>query len=92
LVDPHGEKEPARCGFCEVSEACLRLDSSARRRLVRWNHERAGPADGAAERAHAALWWLALGRPPGEGSEQGGESGGKSGGDSASEGGGGGDG
>ena len=92
LVDPHGEKEPARCGFCEVSEACLRLDSSARRRLVRWNHERAGPADGAAERAHAALWWLALGRPPGEGSEQGGESGGKSGGDSAGEGGGGGDG
>ncbi|HMB54996.1 MAG TPA: PD-(D/E)XK nuclease family protein, partial [Thermoanaerobaculia bacterium] len=69
LVDPHGEKEPARCGFCEVSEACLRLDSSARRRLAAWNLERAGGAETAAERAHHEVWRLALGMPRTEGGD-----------------------
>lgn len=34
LVDPKGEKEPTRCSYCAVAEACSRGDSGARRRLV----------------------------------------------------------
>jgi hypothetical protein len=37
LVDPAGRKEPARCGYCNVAEACLRHDSGARGRLTRWS-------------------------------------------------------
>jgi superfamily I DNA/RNA helicase/RecB family exonuclease len=36
LVDPAGRKEPARCGYCQVAEACLRGDSGARNRLFEW--------------------------------------------------------
>ncbi|MCB1036688.1 MAG: PD-(D/E)XK nuclease family protein, partial [Acidobacteria bacterium] len=35
LVDAKGEKEPRRCQYCPVAEACLRGDSGARRRLLR---------------------------------------------------------
>ncbi len=35
LVEPRGEKEPARCAYCPVAEACLRHDSGSRLRLLR---------------------------------------------------------
>lgn len=65
-------KEPSSCGYCRVSEACLRGDSGARHRLVEWVAEHAGEAHGAgggrermsaAERAAVAAWQLA-GRKP----------------------------
>ncbi len=36
LVELDGRKEPGRCGFCSVAEACLRNDSGARQRLFEW--------------------------------------------------------
>ncbi|MFL6237807.1 MAG: PD-(D/E)XK nuclease family protein [Thermoanaerobaculia bacterium] len=36
LVELDGRKEPGRCGFCSVAEACLRSDSGARQRLHEW--------------------------------------------------------
>jgi hypothetical protein len=36
VVELDGRKEPARCGFCSVAEACLRNDSGARQRLYEW--------------------------------------------------------
>ena len=36
LVEPDGRKEPGRCGFCAVAEACLRGDSGSRLRLSHW--------------------------------------------------------
>ena len=59
VVDPVSEAEPTRCQYCEVSEACVRGDSGARLRLLRWNRERAGTATTAAEGAHNRVWWLA---------------------------------
>lgn len=63
VVDPAGEQEPARCGYCEVAEACLRGDSGARLRLARWNHDQGPTAVDEAHRAHHAAWRL----PEGEG-------------------------
>ncbi len=39
LVELDGRKEPGRCGFCPVAEACLRHDSGARQRLYDWTLE-----------------------------------------------------
>jgi RecB family exonuclease len=36
LVSPDDQQEPRRCEFCEVAEACLRNDGSARLRLLEW--------------------------------------------------------
>ncbi|HEY0511948.1 MAG TPA: PD-(D/E)XK nuclease family protein [Thermoanaerobaculia bacterium] len=36
LVELDGRKEPGRCGYCSVAEACLRHDSGARQRLYDW--------------------------------------------------------
>jgi hypothetical protein len=36
LVELDGRKEPGRCGYCSVAEACLRHDSGARQRLFAW--------------------------------------------------------
>jgi hypothetical protein len=36
LVEPKGGREPVLCSHCDVAEACLRGDSSARRRLADW--------------------------------------------------------
>ncbi|HET7042610.1 MAG TPA: hypothetical protein VFI13_11345, partial [Gemmatimonadales bacterium] len=50
LVELDGRKEPARCGFCSVAEACLRNDSGARQRLHEWTGrglEALGPEEGA---------------------------------------------
>ncbi len=41
VVELDGRKEPARCGFCSVAEACLRNDSGARQRLYEWTGEAA---------------------------------------------------
>ena len=40
LVGPKGQKEPAACGRCVVSSACVRGDSGARARLVRYSSDR----------------------------------------------------
>lgn len=58
VVDTAGEKEPVRCSFCRVAEACLRGDSGARRRLHGWASE-AGEGGGEAERAVLGVWRLA---------------------------------
>ncbi|MFL6258859.1 MAG: PD-(D/E)XK nuclease family protein [Thermoanaerobaculia bacterium] len=50
LVELDGRKEPARCGFCSVAEACLRNDSGARQRLHEWTGqglEALAPEEGA---------------------------------------------
>ncbi len=39
LVELDGRKEPGRCGYCSVAEACLRHDSGARQRLFEWTEE-----------------------------------------------------
>jgi hypothetical protein len=39
LVELDGRKEPGRCGFCSVAEACLRHDSGSRQRLFDWTVE-----------------------------------------------------
>jgi len=36
LVELDGRKEPGRCGYCSVAEACLRHDSGSRQRLYEW--------------------------------------------------------
>jgi len=61
-------KEPARCGFCEVREACVRGDSGARRRLARWaaaveERPRESPD---AEAALRRLWRLGTEEEEGE--------------------------
>jgi len=43
LVSPDDQKEPRRCEFCEVAEACLRNDGSARLRLLEWAEGRREP-------------------------------------------------
>jgi hypothetical protein len=62
-------KEPPRCSWCEVRDACVRGDSGARRRLVRWAGRRnAAPSN--QEAAFRALWSLGVGN-----GEDGGEDG-----------------
>ena len=50
LVDPTGEQRGPACANCELVEACLQEDSTARRRLARW----AGKERDAAARRSAA--------------------------------------
>jgi len=45
LVEGARRDEPARCGYCEVKEACLRGDSGARSRLVGWIDDRRSAAE-----------------------------------------------
>ncbi len=49
LLDDGAENEPRTCEYCEVAEACVRGDSTARRRLGEW----AGREDGANPEARA---------------------------------------
>ena len=56
-------REPRRCSFCEVRDACVRGDSGARRRLARWAAGR-GEGRGALSGPEAALrvlWSLGIG-------------------------------
>ncbi len=64
VVEPSGQKEPARCKFCEVAEGCLRGDSGARRRLFEWTERAraAAAAEGAAGGTDAAAALLAVWR------------------------------
>ena len=64
LVDPAGQKQPRRCDYCEVAEACLRGDSGARRRLFEWSAR--GVAENATDRALLGVWKLAAPEPRGE--------------------------
>ncbi|MEE8278786.1 MAG: PD-(D/E)XK nuclease family protein, partial [Thermoanaerobaculia bacterium] len=64
LVEPDRDREPSRCGYCAVAEACLRGDSGSRARLRDWAH-RAGqrflqePMDlPSADRPLVAAWLL----------------------------------
>ena len=64
VVDPAKGEEPKRCGWCEVSQACLRHDSGARRRISEWVGRKAGatePPDDPTTAALLALWRLPLG-------------------------------
>lgn len=67
LVDPEGQKEPDRCKYCEVAQACLRGDSGTRLRLLATAEALAEEAaDGSlseAERAFLDLWNLPLAAP-----------------------------
>ncbi len=58
IVDPAGQKEPGRCKYCEVAEACLRGDSGARLRLFEWSERREEDA-APAEAALLEVWRLA---------------------------------
>jgi hypothetical protein len=61
-VEEADGKKAVHCGYCPVSEACLRDDSGYRRRLVEWMDARdreGSPAVAAAR----ALWWLGVERP-----------------------------
>jgi RecB family exonuclease len=60
LSEPGKDGEPARCGWCPVSQACLRGDSGARRRLRACAEEAgaAAPDTAPAEAAFASLWQL----------------------------------
>jgi PD-(D/E)XK nuclease superfamily protein len=64
VVATDGRKEPGRCGFCTVAEACLRGDSGARQRLFEWTGQ-PGPSAAAADAAEAALLrvWRLWGPP-----------------------------
>jgi len=55
------DRRPRHCGFCHVTEACRRDDSSFRRRLVAAMGRRSGgdPQTTAARR----LWWLGVEEP-----------------------------
>jgi RecB family exonuclease len=60
LIEPDGRKEPGRCRYCSVSEACLRWDTGARARLIQWMER----TEGARLEDHRAkslrrLWALA---------------------------------
>jgi RecB family exonuclease len=57
VVDPAGDKEPVRCSFCRVAEACVRGDSGARRRLHSWASRSERP-ETAAEAAALGVWRL----------------------------------
>ena len=58
LIDDKG-REPARCEYCEVSEACLRGDSGARARLRHWiDGIDAGRAATPSEQRLVELWRL----------------------------------
>ncbi len=64
LSEPRRDYEPRACRYCEVSEACVRGDSTARARLVRWADGASGAAaatvpSGAVETAAARAWDLA---------------------------------
>jgi hypothetical protein len=56
VVEPGGLKEPGRCGFCSVAEACLRGDSGARLRLFEWTERSAETVP--AEEALLRVWRL----------------------------------
>ena len=58
VVEPQGLKEPGRCGFCSVAEACLRGDSGARLRLFEWTEKAPGLSIVAAEEALLRVWRL----------------------------------
>ena len=67
VVDEKTDKEPRRCQFCTVAQACVRGDSGARRRLLRISEHFPDPAaDPAAdpdprsplERAFQNIWQL----------------------------------
>ncbi len=65
LLDAAGHREPARCGFCAVAEACLRGAPGAARRLRDWTaRARSGarPQD-PAEAALLAAWDLPAAAP-----------------------------
>ncbi len=65
LVEPDQDREPRRCEYCEVAEACLRGDSGARARLRDWAEgAAAGESDGAFAAA-AAVWELPARSRPG---------------------------
>jgi hypothetical protein len=61
LVTPDGVREPQTCEWCAVSQACVRGDSAARRRLLRFvERARSGKREdlGDAERALVAVFDL----------------------------------
>jgi PD-(D/E)XK nuclease superfamily protein len=59
LVELDGRKEPGRCAYCAVAEACLRHDSGARQRLFEWT-ERDLAALAPEEAALLRVWRLGV--------------------------------
>lgn len=58
LSEPGKDNEPISCTFCEVSSACLRGDTGARRRLRRWADAIEPSPLVDSEQAARALWQL----------------------------------
>ncbi|MDX1999413.1 MAG: PD-(D/E)XK nuclease family protein [Thermoanaerobaculia bacterium] len=65
LTEPEKDQEPRRCSYCPVHEACLRGDTGARRRLVRWAAaaQQGALGEDAASRALADIWFLPARKP-----------------------------
>ncbi|HKV13153.1 MAG TPA: PD-(D/E)XK nuclease family protein, partial [Thermoanaerobaculia bacterium] len=57
VVDTTGRKEPPRCLFCTVAEACVRGDSGARHRLFAWTERAREEEELAAEEAALLKVW-----------------------------------
>jgi PD-(D/E)XK nuclease superfamily len=60
VIQPDEDKEPDRCGYCEVAEACVRGDSGARARLRDWARGRleGEPSPDSPEEAAFLETWL----------------------------------
>ena len=58
LVELDGRKEPGRCGYCSVAEACLRHDSGSRQRLFEWTAQAAIEALTPEQAALLSVWRL----------------------------------
>lgn len=65
MTEPEKDQEPRRCSYCPVHEACLRGDTGARRRLVRWAGaaQQGALGEDAASRALADIWFLPARKP-----------------------------
>ena len=61
VVEADRDREPKRCRWCEVAQACVRGDSGARRRLRRWAEGEPSATAGPVAAAHK-LWRLPLDR------------------------------
>jgi len=67
LVEPGTDKEPSRCDYCGVAEACVRGDSGTRGRIMRWV-EKAQLDDAIAKgplKSYLDLWHLGLDKEEG---------------------------
>ncbi len=65
LVSPDGKREPDKCHYCELAMACVRGDSGARARLLKWAKGTPGdPSHVELQGSFRDLWGLAEKKGP----------------------------